>query len=119
MKKVLMLIACIFSLSNAYAAETCTGDISHISISQAGSLIASIRNSSDSSVRLTDVVFCNLGSSSGNFAGESCKGMMSLLLAGDAMDKTATLYFNDAPFNSCTESWKNLSDIGFYHFKLN
>jgi hypothetical protein len=103
---------------NAYSGNpTCVGKISGVSVSESGGVYASIKNGN--SVNLTDVQFCNLNDTSSSYSGTACKGLLSLLMSGAAMDNTATLWFREAKFTSCTANWSNIKDFGFYHFKLN
>lgn len=101
---------------SAVANPTCHGKVSGVSISASGSVYASVSNGG--STKFTDVVFCNLNKTVGNYNGESCKGLLSLLLSGSAMQKNATLWFHSASFNHCSQSWMELDKIGFYHIRI-
>ena len=117
MKKILVSFMFMLVTMNAYSNPTCAGKISGVSISGSGAVYASIK--SGSAVNLTDVVFCRLDTTEGEYSSESCKGVLSLLMAGSAMDKTATMWFRSESFDGCTLNWATLKNSGFYHFKLN
>ena len=118
MKKILTLLGGMLVSVNAYSANpTCAGKISGVSISTSGGVYASIK--SGTTTNLLDVQFCELNSTEGDYSGESCKGILSLLMAGEAMDKTAILWFKAESFASCSQSWKSLKDFGLYYFKVN
>ena len=108
----LMTVAAQLSFAN----PTCVGKVSGVSVSASGGIYGSIAGGSN--VRLTDVVFCSLNSTEGSYSGEACKGLLSVLLAGSAMNKNATLWFKTDKFSGCTQSWMSLSDMGFYHMRL-
>ena len=117
MKKILLSIfTSLLLISNAFSSQTCSGKISAISISGSGGVYATITSST---ANLSDVVFCGLNSTEGNYSGESCKGLLSLLLSGSALGKSATLWFEDSKFVNCSQSWNSLSNFGFYRFKIN
>jgi len=117
MRKVLLVVfGVLLMVTNSYSAQTCSGKISGVSIASAGSVYATVKSSTSN---LTDVVFCELNATGGSYSGKSCNGILSLLLSGEAMNKTATLWFEDSKFSNCTQSWKGLSEFGFYHFKIN
>ena len=115
-KACLSIITILFS-TFAVANPTCSGTVSGVSMSGGGSVYATVRNGGGTN--LTDVVFCNINSTSGNFSGEACKGVLSLLISSAAMQKNVTLWFKDAQFDDCTQSWKNLNGIGLYHLRVN
>lgn len=118
-KKIALIAAVILASSSAYANNTCTGKVTGVSVSQSGNVLATIRNTS-LSTNLADVVMCNVNPSTDNtaFSGEACKGLMSLLLSASAMQKNTILWFQAASFTSCTQSWMNLRNMGFYHFRI-
>jgi hypothetical protein len=116
LNKLCSMILLLSVSVSAVANPTCQGKVSGISISASGDVYASVSNGG--STKFMDVVFCNLNKTVGNYHGESCKGLLSLLLSGSAMQKNATLWFQSASFNHCTQSWMVLDKIGFYHLRI-
>ncbi len=117
MLRLTILISLLFVSGLAFANPTCSGKVSGISLSNSGGVYATIKDGN--SVNLADVVFCGITATAGVFAGETCKALYSMLLTAEAMDKTVTLWFQAANFESCSQSWKGLAPFGFYHIRMN
>jgi len=117
LKIFILLISGAFSSSIVVAGNpTCSGKISGVSLSGSGGVYATIKGSS---TNLVDVLFCQIGSTTGSFSGQSCNALLSMLMAGEATGSSATLWFNTGYFESCNLSWTSLKDDSFYHIKIN
>jgi len=103
--------------SFVYGNPSCSGSVSGVSISSVGKVLASVN--SGTAIKLNDVVFCNINATEGDYSGEGCKGVLSLLLSASATQKSATLWFREASFTSCEQSWTDLKDSGLYHIRIN
>lgn len=115
--KKMSLFVLVFSVSSlAFSNPTCSGKVTRVSMAGNGNVHATVKNGGGTN--LTDVVFCSVSTTTGNFKGETCKGLMSLLLSASAMEKNVILWFQSASFTSCEQSWMDLNSIGFYHFRI-
>jgi hypothetical protein len=100
----------------SFSSTTCSGIISGVTVNSSGQVYATMK--STTGVNLEDVSFCNLNTTSGDYSGDSCKGLLSLLTTGQAIKSNASLWVKQDNY-SCTGSWIKLSAYQFYHFKLN
>jgi hypothetical protein len=113
--KLILSLTLLCISTSVFATKTCTGEVSGVSVSASGMVVATIKSSE---INLSDIGFCNLEKQDGGYSPESCKGVLSLLTAGQAMKSTATIWVGDDSF-TCFSSWKDLSNHSFYHIKLN
>jgi hypothetical protein len=117
-KKICIVFSLMCGSLSVYAGNpSCTGIVSGVGMSATGSVYASVKGGT--ATKFTDVVFCSLHEAEGGYSGEACKGVLSLLLSASAMKKSATLWFREASFDKCTNSWMALDSIGLYHLRIN
>jgi hypothetical protein len=100
----------------ATSSTTCTGNVSGVSMTGSGGVIATITDTS-MGVNLKDVVFCSINSkdSYSEFSPESCKSVFSLLIAAQMAGKSISFWVREDNY-ICSGSWKDLA--GHYHFKM-
>ncbi len=90
------------AFSNAYSeTAVCTGSVKFVAQHVPGWVVVAVGNS-------TSIFLCNLDNTNFLVTPQACKGFFALALAGQAQNKYATFYIDNAPTTNC-------ADVPFFH----
>jgi hypothetical protein len=104
---VLQLIAALLASEFAFATYSCTGSVDQVSVSPTG-----VVTLTSSTIGLTDVYLCQIGTTTNGVDTEPCKSIFALLLSAHATGAQIDLSFSDSLTCSTHPAWAWLT--GWY-----
>ena len=96
----------LFQVTPAFAAKySCDGPVSGVTITPSGTVSAEAAGGQSWGF------FCQLGTTTNNVNPETCRGILSLLLAAQATGKSVRLWYDDGLSCSADRSWAWLTTV--------
>lgn len=110
-----LCVSLIVAPAVSHATHNCVGQVNNVDIDSGGGIHANISGIGDGNT------FCSVKQQKGEFDVESCKGILSLLMAAQMSGKKVRVYFRNDANTSCNKgNWKEFTsaEYQFYYIRL-
>ena len=110
MKNIIFAVSLLVFCSSSIANVECTGSVSGVTLSPGGDVfMGTFKNWSWQKV-------CNVDSKINNTSANSCKAILSLLLAAQTTGKQVSFWFNDNQADCSASMQSRWSNLNYWYF---